>query len=108
MRSVWLGALALQAVSAVLATPTPQTTEQVTSDGFDQLAAIAQSAFDTTKSEVDNGDIQKRGGTCAWHNVRVRREWCVSISHADFSSPSLLEPFDMKMRADVDLASGAR
>lgn len=76
MRSAWLGALALQA-SAVLASPTPQTTSQVAGNGFDQLAAIAQSAFDKTKSEVDNGEIQKRDGSCDWDNVRIRREWCV-------------------------------
>lgn len=73
MRSSFLGFIALQAASAVLGNPVP-------ASEYEQLAALAQSAFEKTKSEIDGGEIQRRGGTCSWYNVKIRREWYVSLS----------------------------
>ncbi|TQN67016.1 Tyrosinase-like protein orsC [Colletotrichum shisoi] len=74
-----LGVLALQ-TSGVLAGPVSRSTEAaVTFDApgeLQELADLAQSAFDETMSQVvEGGEIQKRGSSCAWHNVRVRKEW---------------------------------
>lgn len=74
-----LGVLALQA-SGVLAGPVSRSTEAAVSpnapEELQKLADLARSAFDETKSQVvEGGEVQKRGSSCAWHNVRVRKEW---------------------------------
>ncbi|CCF45515.1 tyrosinase central domain-containing protein, partial [Colletotrichum higginsianum] len=74
-----LGVLALQA-SGVLAGPVSRSTEAALSpnnpEELQKLADLARSAFDETKSQaVGGGEVQKRGSSCAWHNVRVRKEW---------------------------------
>ncbi|GKT41954.1 tyrosinase-like protein orsC [Colletotrichum spaethianum] len=40
---------------------------------------LAQTALDETKSQIESGEVQKRGSICTWHNVRVRREWLVTL-----------------------------
>lgn len=83
MRLSLLSFLALQVTFGVYGSPIPDSEEagvnQIVADGFEQLAALASSAFEETKSEVESGKVQKRGADCTWYNVRVRREWCVML-----------------------------
>ncbi|SPO00297.1 related to monophenol monooxygenase (tyrosinase) [Cephalotrichum gorgonifer] len=67
MRAGFFTLLALQAASAVLAAPT--TTEE------EQLANLAQLAFDQSKAELEDQTVTKRSGTCSWSNIKIRREW---------------------------------
>ncbi|TEA18662.1 Tyrosinase-like protein orsC [Colletotrichum sidae] len=80
MRSSFLVYLALQAASAVLASPVAPASvgelDQATSEGFEQLSALSQSALEKTKLQMENASVLKRdNSTCTWHNVRIRREW---------------------------------
>ncbi|WYZ39601.1 hypothetical protein EsH8_III_001515 [Colletotrichum jinshuiense] len=78
MRSLSLGVLALQA-SLALTSPVSRSAEigvdSSNAESFQRLADLSQSAYDETKSQVESGEIQKRGSSCAWYNIRVRREW---------------------------------
>ncbi|KAJ0325721.1 hypothetical protein COL5a_007228 [Colletotrichum fioriniae] len=79
MRLLGLGLLALQASALGLASPVSRSAESdidlATTERLRQLASLAQTAFDRTKSEVDSSGTKKRSSTCSWHDVRVRREW---------------------------------
>lgn len=76
MRVNCLTLLALHATtSAVLATPTGSAAAASTEGAaVDQLADLAQSAFEQTQELVED-DLEKRDGTCTWQNIRIRREW---------------------------------
>lgn len=71
MHAGFLAILAVQAASAVLATPT------ATDPTLDQLSDLAQSAYDQAQTELDDDAVSKRGGSCSLSNVRIRREWFV-------------------------------
>ncbi|KAK1545570.1 hypothetical protein CPAR01_03072 [Colletotrichum paranaense] len=79
MRLLDLGLLALQASALSLASPVSRSAESdidlVTTERLQQLASLAQTAFDKTKSEVEGSETKKRSSACSWHDVRVRREW---------------------------------
>lgn len=71
----FLTILALQAASAVLAKPVP---EDVAPDAaIDQLASLAQDAYDQAETDLSDETASKRDGTCTWSNIKVRREWLV-------------------------------
>ncbi|KAK1451882.1 hypothetical protein CMEL01_06456 [Colletotrichum melonis] len=79
MRLLDLGLLALQASALGLASPVSRSAESdidlATTERLQQLASLAQTAFEKTKSEVKGSETKKRSNTCSWHDVRVRREW---------------------------------
>ncbi|KAK1514570.1 uncharacterized protein CCOS01_13851 [Colletotrichum costaricense] len=79
MRLLDLGLLALHASALSLASPVSRSAESdidlVTTERLQQLASLAQTAFDKTKSEVEGSETKKRSSACSWHDVRVRREW---------------------------------
>ncbi|OLN85068.1 Grixazone synthase 4 [Colletotrichum chlorophyti] len=75
MRPLYIGVLALQVAFSILASPISNTEAvQDNAQGFQQLSALSQSAFDETKSLLERGKVQKGGSTCAWHNVRPPRK----------------------------------
>ncbi|KXH67077.1 hypothetical protein CSAL01_01354 [Colletotrichum salicis] len=79
MRLSDLSLLALQASTLGLASPVSRSAESdidlATTEELQQLASLAQTAFDKTKLEVESSEIKKRNNACSWQNVRVRREW---------------------------------
>ncbi|KAF4819633.1 Tyrosinase-like protein orsC [Colletotrichum siamense] len=81
MKPSFFGFLGLQVALPILGSPVPGSTgpevRQAADDGFQQLASLAQAAYDKTKSAIDASKTQKRAGTCGWHNIRIRREWGV-------------------------------
>lgn len=76
MRAGLLAILTLNAVSAVVGAPAPDATADVeapeATQGLDELADLAAAALE--KAE-DLAQTKKRGSTCNWSNVRIRREW---------------------------------
>ncbi|KAF4782518.1 hypothetical protein HER10_EVM0013273 [Colletotrichum scovillei] len=79
MRLLDLSLTALQASALGLASPVSRSAESdidlATTERLQQLASLAQTAFDKTKSEVEGSETTKRSSACSWHDVRVRREW---------------------------------
>ncbi|KAK1729306.1 hypothetical protein CaCOL14_002587 [Colletotrichum acutatum] len=79
MRLLDLGLLALQASALGLASSVVRSAESdidhATTERLQQLASLAQTAFDKTKAEVEGSETKKRSSACSWHNVRVRKEW---------------------------------
>ncbi|KXH47483.1 hypothetical protein CNYM01_02857 [Colletotrichum nymphaeae SA-01] len=79
MRLLDLSLIALQASALGLASPVSRSAESdidlATTERLQQLASLAQTAFDKTKSEVEGSETTKRSSACSWHDVRVRREW---------------------------------
>ncbi|KZL85207.1 tyrosinase central domain protein [Colletotrichum incanum] len=79
MRISIFGLLAFSAASFAQARSISRSTDpnvdQKTAEELQKLASLAQAAFDETRSQIETGEIQKRGSTCTWQNIRVRREW---------------------------------
>ncbi|KAH6889819.1 hypothetical protein B0T10DRAFT_513009 [Thelonectria olida] len=74
MRAGFLTVLA--AASGALALPQAVTTTESSSPevtNIDEISDLAQSAYDQAQSLVS--DAAKRGSTCSWSNIRIRREW---------------------------------
>ncbi|WDK13942.1 hypothetical protein CGRA01v4_05223 [Colletotrichum graminicola] len=86
MRPSTLAFLGVSAASFAQARSTSRSTDpsldRQTSDDLQRMASLAQAAFEDTKSQIETGEVQKRGGTCTWNNVRIRREWG-SLSRQD-------------------------
>lgn len=83
MRVSYFTILALNAASAVVGSPTPEvevtapeTDVTEIAEDLDKLNELAASAFENAQ---DIAESKKRGNTCNWSNVRVRREWSVTI-----------------------------
>lgn len=68
---------ALAAVAPVFGSPLVAPRDDV-SDAANQLAAIAQLAFNATLEEVSTSATKRAPGNCNPKNLRVRREWYVS------------------------------
>lgn len=76
MRASFLTVLALNAASGVLAAPagsstTPAAAPEVTN--LDEITSLAQAAYDQAQELAQSAE--KRGSTCSWSNIRIRREW---------------------------------
>lgn len=76
MKAGYFGFLVLQAVSTVLASPSPSTVQR---DG-DEVSRLAELAYQEAEKAVHDNELNKRAGeeTCSWDKVRVRREWFVN------------------------------
>ena len=80
MRAGYLAILALNAASAVVASPAPvpeATTDAgapEATEGLDQIAELAAAALENAQDILES-DAQKRDSTCNWSNIRIRREW---------------------------------
>lgn len=76
MRVSYFTILALNAASAVVGSPVevtaPETDVTEITEDLDKLNELAASAFENAQ---DIAESKKRGNTCNWSNVRVRREW---------------------------------
>lgn len=73
----FLTILAVQAASAVLGSPVPE--DVAPEQALDQLASLAQAAYEQAQSDFSDEEVAKRGGTCSWTNIKIRREWLVPI-----------------------------
>jgi hypothetical protein len=61
----------IQAAATALAAAVP---DNVSSE-LQPLDELAQAAYEKAKEAFDSGDLQARGSTCKWSEVRIRREW---------------------------------
>ncbi|KAI3543480.1 hypothetical protein CSPX01_06136 [Colletotrichum filicis] len=77
MHVLSLSVFALQAASAVLGNPLPQTDDgaAAAAENVDQLAALAQAAYQKSEEMIQSGEIQKRGSSCSLGNIKIRKEW---------------------------------
>ncbi|WYZ40990.1 hypothetical protein EsH8_IV_001331 [Colletotrichum jinshuiense] len=77
MHALTLVVVALEAASAVLGNPLPQTDDgaAAAAEGIEQLTALAQAAYEKSEELINSGEIQKRGSSCSLGNIRIRKEW---------------------------------
>lgn len=76
MRAGFLAVAA--AASGVLALPQAVTTTESSSPevtNIDEIYNLAQSAYDQAQELASDSESTKRGSTCSWSNIRIRREW---------------------------------
>ncbi|KAK7432544.1 hypothetical protein QQZ08_000751 [Neonectria magnoliae] len=75
MRVSFVTILALNVASGVLAAPQATTISASAPEvtNIDQISSLAQDAYDQAQELVQ--DAEKRGSTCSWSNIRIRREW---------------------------------
>ncbi|KAK1623769.1 hypothetical protein BDP81DRAFT_399120 [Colletotrichum phormii] len=69
MHALSLGVFTLQAASATDDGAT------AAAENVDQLAALAQAAYQKSEEMIQSGEIQKRGSSCSLENIRIRKEW---------------------------------
>lgn len=75
MRASFLTVLALNAASGVLAAPAGSSTTAAAPEitNLDEITSLAQAAYDQAQELAQSAE--KRGSTCSWSNIRIRREW---------------------------------
>lgn len=75
MRAGFVSLLALNAATGVLAAPQATTIASSAPEvtNIDEIKDLAASAYENAQEFVETQ--AKRGSTCNWSNVRVRREW---------------------------------